>query len=102
MKWYILIRYKNLYNFLELWILDNLVIYSLLTEGDYDISKMTYVTLNAELFRIYNSGYFLNDTEFIDYVIATISRYKSGESNIKELVYEIRKMRLDYEKIIKE
>ena len=98
----ILIKYKDEYDFSELGLPENLVITSLLTEGDYDISKMTHVTLNAELFRIYNSGNFLNDTEFIDYVITTISRYKSGEVTIKELVYEIRKMRLDYEKIIKE
>lgn len=97
----ILIKYKDEYDFSELGLPDNLVICSLLTEGDYDISKMTHVTLNAELFRIYNSGYFIDDSKFIDYVIATISRYKSGEVTIKELVYEIRKMRLDYEKIIK-
>src|SRR5699024_3028731 len=98
----ILIKYKDEYDFSELGLPENLVITSLLTERDYDISKMTHVTLNAELFRIYNSGYFINDIEFIDYVIITISRYKSGEVTIKELVYEIRKMRLDYEKIIKE
>lgn len=98
----ILIKYKDEYDFSELGLPDNLVICSLLTEGDYDISKMTHVTLNAELFRIYNSGYFLNDTEFIDYVIITISRYKEGSATIKDLVYEARKIRLDYEKMIKD
>lgn len=93
----ILIKYKNQYDFSELGVPDRIEIYSLISEGDYDISKMTHVTLNAELFRIYNSGYFDNDTEFIDYVVATINRYKSGVK-IKELVYEIRKIRLDYEK----
>ena len=96
----ILIRYKNQYDFSELGVPDSIEIYSLISEGDYDISKMTHVTLNAELFRIYNSGYFNNDYEFIDYVIDTINRYKSG-SKIKELVYEIRKIRLEYEKTIK-
>ena len=93
----ILIRYKNQYDFSELGVPDSIEIYSLISEGDYDISKMTHVTLNAELFRIYNSGYFDNDYEFIDYVIDTINRYKSG-SKIKELVYEIRRIRLEYEK----
>ena len=98
----ILIKYKYKYDFSELGLPDSIVIYTSISEGNYDISKMTHVTLNAELFRIYDSGYFINDTEFIDYVIATISRYKSGSVTIKELVYEIRKMRLDYEKIIKD
>ena len=98
----ILIKYKYQYDFSELGLPDSIVIYTSISEGNYDISKMTHVTLNAELFRIYDSGYFINDTEFIDYVIATISRYKSGSVTIKELVYEIRKMRLDYEKIIKD
>lgn len=60
----ILIKYKNQYDFSELVLPDSIVIYGLVSEGDYDISKMTHVTLNTELFRIYNSGYFLNDTEF--------------------------------------
>lgn len=98
----VLIKYKDKYNFSELGIPDNLVIHNLLLEGDYDISKMTYVTLNAELFRIYKSGYFLNDIEFIDYVIITISRYKEGTATIKDLVYETRKIRLDYERTIKD
>lgn len=98
----ILIRYKDQYDFSELGLPDNLAIYNLISEGDYDISKMTHVTLNAELFRIYKSGYFLNDIEFIDYVIITISRYKEGTATIKDLVYETRKIRLDYERIIKD
>lgn len=98
----VLIKYKDKYNFSELGIPDNLVIHNLLLEGDYDISKMTHVTLNAELFRIYKSGYFLNDIEFIDYVIITISRYKEGTATIKDLVYETRKIRLDYERTIKD
>lgn len=97
----ILIKYKDEYDFSVLGLPDNLVICSLLTEGDYDISKMTHVTLNAELFRIYDIGYF-TEIEFIDYVIITISRYKEGSATIKDLVYETRKIRLDYEKMIKD
>ncbi len=97
----ILIKYKDEYDFSALGLPDNLVICSLLTEGDYDISKMTHVTLNAELFRIYDIGYF-TEIEFIDYVIITISRYKEGSATIKDLVYETRKIRLDYEKMIKD
>lgn len=96
----ILIRYKDQYDFSELGLPNNLAIYNLISEGDYDISKMTHVTLNAELFRIYKSGYF-TEIEFIDYVTLTILRYKEGSASIKDLVYETRKMRLDYEKMIK-
>lgn len=96
----ILIKYKNQYDFSELGLPNNLAIYNLISEGDYDISKMTHVTLNAELFRIYKSGYF-TEIEFIDYVTLTILRYKEGSASIKDLVYETRKMRLDYEKMIK-
>ena len=96
----ILIKYKNQYDFSELGVPDRIEIYSLISEGDYDISKMTHVTLNAELFRIYKSGYF-TEIEFIDYVTLTILRYKEGSASIKDLVYETRKMRLDYEKMIK-
>lgn len=98
---HILIKYKEEYDFSELGLPNNLSIDSLVLTGDYNILKTTHVTLNAELFRIYESGYF-TEMEFIDYVITTISRYKNGSSKIKELVYEIRKIRLDYKKMLQE
>jgi len=62
---------------------------------DYDISRMTHVTLKVELYRLYDCGCFTED-DFIDYVINTIDEYKSGIDTISSLVKKIRKLRLDY------
>ena len=57
---------------------------------------MTHVTLNAEL---YSCGCYTED-DFIDYVINTIDKYKSGIETISSLVKKIRKLRSYYTNII--
>ena len=97
----ILMKHRNEHDFTELGIPENLEINIFRLNGYYDILKQTHVTLNAELFRLYRSGYF-KESEFIDYVIITINRYKSGIAKIVDLVNETRRMRLDYEKMLQE
>lgn len=91
----ILIKYNEKYDFSILGIPKNLDIRFCPGKDDYDISRMTHVTLSAELYRLYDCGYYTED-DFIDYVISTIDRYKSGNETISSLVKEIRKIRLDY------
>ena len=91
----ILIKYDEKYDFSILGIPKNLDIRLCPAKDDYDISRMTHVTLNSELYRLYNCALF-SENEFIDYVINTIDRYKSGNETISSLVKEIRKIRLNY------
>lgn len=91
----ILIKYDEKYDFSILGIPKNLDIRLCPAKDDYDISRMTHVTLNAELYRLYDCGYYTED-DFIDYVINTIDRYKLGNETISNLVKMIRKVRLDY------
>lgn len=91
----ILIKYSDSNDFSILGLPKSLRIEILPNENDYDIAKMTHVTLNAELYRLYNCGLY-SENDFIDYVINTIDRYKSGNETISSLVKEIRKIRLDY------
>lgn len=91
----ILTKYSEKYDFSILGIPKNLDIEFYPGKDDYDISRMTHVTLNAELYRLYDCEYY-SEHDFIDYVINTIDRYKSGKDTISSLVKEIRKIRLDY------
>lgn len=91
----ILIKYSKDIDFSILGIPKNLQIKLFPGEDDYDISRMTHVTLNAELYRFYDCGYY-SEKDFINYVITTIDIYKSGSETINSLVKKIRKIRLDY------
>lgn len=91
----ILIKYIDDYDFSILGIPKNLQIELWPGEDDYDISRMTHVTLNAELYRLYDCGCY-TEVDFIDYVINTINKYKLGTDTISSLVKNIRKLRLDY------
>lgn len=91
----ILENYKDNNDFSILGLPENLEIKFFPSKYDYDISRMTHVTLNAELYRLYDCGYYSED-EFIDYVINTIDMYQSGRETISSLVKTIRKIRLDH------
>lgn len=66
------------------------------TKNDYDVYRRNHITLNYELYKIYECGYFGQDSNFITYVIFIINRYKNKKCSIKELTYVIRTQRLVY------
>lgn len=65
---------------------------------DYNIYKRTHVTLNAELYKLYECGYFSSNESFISYVTIIIDNYITRNVTIKSLVNVIRKTRLDFTK----
>lgn len=67
-------------------------------KNEYDIDRRSPVTLNAELYKFYISGYFKNDEHFIRYVIIVMDKYKNENFTINKLVKITRRKRLQYEK----
>lgn len=62
----------------------------------YNIYKRTHVTLNAELYKLYECGYFSSNESFISYVTIIIDNYVTRNITIKSLVNVIRKTRLNF------
>lgn len=92
----VLSRYSNRFDFSILGLPEYLEIKLNPGKNDYDIYRTNHVTLNYELYKIYECGYFGQDSNFITYVIFIINRYKNKKENIKELTYVIRTQRLVY------
>lgn len=69
-------------------------------KNDYDIDRRSPVTLNAELYKFYSSGYFKDDVHFMRYVTIVIDKYKNENFTINKLVKVTRCKRLQYEKMI--
>lgn len=67
---------------------------------EYDIHRRSTVTLNAELYKFYKTGYFKSDDHFIRYVTVVIDKYKNENFTINKLVKITRYKRLQYEKMI--
>lgn len=67
---------------------------------EYDIHRRSTVTLNAELYKFYKTGYFKSDDHFIRYVTVVIDKYKNENFTINKLVRITRCKRLQYEKMI--
>lgn len=97
----LLSKYSDKYDFSVLGLPRNLDIKKNPNKDDYDIYKTNHVTLNYELYKIYELGYFGNENNFITYVLFIINRYKSKKETIKELTYVIRTQRLVYKEELK-
>lgn len=65
---------------------------------EYDIHRRSTVTLNAELYKFYKTGYFKSDDHFIKYVTIVIDKYKNENFTINKLVKITRRKRLQYKK----
>lgn len=89
----ILINYD--FDFSVLGIPKTLDIVSKPTKRDYNIYSRTHVTLNHELYKLYECGYFESESKFISFVKKTIRLYNKNIS-IKILSAKIRKIRLKY------
>ena len=58
-----------IYDFSILGLPSNLTIKSNPSKEDYNILRRSHVTLNYELYKLYECGYFTNERSFIKYVI---------------------------------
>lgn len=93
----IIIKYSDMYDFTLLGLPKNLDIKSKPEKYEYNIYKINHVTLSSEMYRIYNSGYFDSEYEFIVFIDVMLTKYEENLVSIKTLVDIIRKMRLEYE-----
>lgn len=91
----ILYDYKN-FDFSVLGLTQNIDIITEPGSEDYNIYKRTHVTLNAELYKLYECGYFSSNESFISYVTIIIDNYVTRNVTIKSLVNVIRKTRLNF------
>lgn len=91
----ILYNYPN-YDFSVLGLTKNIDIIIEPSSDDYNIYKRTHVTLNAELYKLYDCGYFSSNESFISYVTIIIDNYVTRNVTIKSIVNVLRKTRLDF------
>ena len=75
---------------------DNLEIVTYPKPNDYNVYNRTHVTLNAELYRLYDCGYFNSNEDFIHYVTVVIQTYYNESATIKTLVSVIKDTRFEY------
>lgn len=85
-----------IYDFSVLGLTCNLSIKPNPCPDDYNILRRSHVTLNYELYKLYECRYFKSEREFIKYVIFALNSYKNKKATIKDLVRVTRKKRLQY------
>lgn len=68
----------------------------------YSINRRTHVTLNYQLYKLYECGYFKNEKELVEATLKAVSHYNTGTATIKELDNSLRKIRMEYLKEIEE
>lgn len=90
----ILIKYD--FDFTVLGLPETLSIVSNPKKCDYNIYSRTHVTLNHELYKLYDCGYFESEAKFISFIKKIIRLYNKNIS-IKILSSKIRKIRLKYQ-----
>lgn len=66
------------------------------SEGDYHFRKRTHVTLNYQLYKLYDCCYFSSETELVEATLKVVSYYKNKIATIKQLDNELRKIRVKF------
>lgn len=91
----ILIKYKH-EDFKILGLPDNLEIKIYPRTEDYHFRKRTHVTLNYQLYKLYDCCYFKTEIELVEATLKVISYYKNKTATIKQLDNKLRKIRLKF------
>lgn len=92
-----LILIKYTFDFSVLGLPEDIYIVSNPKKHNYNIYNRTHVTLNHELYKLYDCGYFDSESKFISFIKKIIKLYNKNIS-IKILSAKIRKIRLEYQK----
>lgn len=64
--------------------------------NDYHFRKRTHVTLNYQLYKLYDCCYFKTEIELVDATLKIVSYYKNKIATIKQLDNELRKLRIKF------
>lgn len=91
----ILIKYNH-EDFKLLGLPDSLEIKICPDESDYHFRKRTHVTLNYQLYKLYDCCYFKDETELVEATLKVVSYYKNKIATIKQLDNELRKIRITF------
>lgn len=70
--------------------------------NDYDVYKRTHVTLNYQLYKLYECGYYASEKELVENTLKAVRSYKRGIATIKDLERSLRKVRMEFVKEIEE
>lgn len=62
----------------------------------YNIHARTHVTLNYQLYKLYECGYYSSERQLVEATLRLITDYSTGIVTIKELDNKLRKQRLEY------
>lgn len=91
----ILIKYHN-EDFKLLGLPNDLEIKICPDTNDYHFRRRTHVTLNYQLYKLYECSYYKNEAELVEATLKLVSRYKNGTATIKQLDNELRKIRINF------
>lgn len=62
---------------------------------DYSIHSRTHVTLNYEIYKLFECGYYADEEELVEATLEIVRSYRHGY-NIKELSNQLRKIRMKF------
>lgn len=96
---YLLFKILIKYNFEDLKILglpDNLDFKVFPSNKDYDVLRRTHVTLNYQLYKLYECGYYTSEKELVANSLKAARSYKRGAATIKDLEKDLRKIRKEF------
>lgn len=65
------------------------------TKDDYSIHSRTHVTLNYEIYKLFECGYYVDEAELVEATLEIVRSYQCG-STIKELSNQLRKIRIEF------
>lgn len=91
----ILIKYEK-EEFKVLGLTEDLNITFFPDKNGYSINKRTHVTLNYQLYKLYECGYFKSEDELVEATLKAVRSYNSGVATIKELDNSLRKIRMEF------
>ena len=93
----ILIKYPHYEEFKVLGLPNNLEIkFFPEKDKDYNINSRTHVTLNYQLYKLFECGYFSSESRLVESTLEVIRCYQSSVATIKQLDTKLRNIRIDF------
>ena len=99
---YLLFKILSKYNYEEFKVLGlpsgKLAINFFSDKDDYSIHSRTHVTLNYEIYKLYECGYYADEIALVEATLEIVRNYQHGY-NIKDLSNQLRKTRIAFNSI---
>lgn len=75
---------------------NNLDIHFFSDKNSYNIHARTHVTVNYQLYKLFECGYYQSERQLVEATLMVITSYTKGETTIKLLEKKLRKLRLEF------